>query len=149
MKNKILRSIVIFAGLGIAFASYATYAHFSDSATTICTINETFNCDVVNKSSYAEIFGIPVSIFGLIAYIFFIASAVYLCRAKNIKEKIKSLLMHLMVFGSVFGVLFSLYLTGIEAFVLHSWCVMCIGSQISILAIMILVFILQKIEKVK
>jgi uncharacterized membrane protein len=40
--------------------------------------------------------------------------------------------------ASFSGLLFSLYLSSLEAFILHAWCVLCLSSQLLILAIFIL-----------
>ena len=104
----------------------------------VCTINETFDCDIVNKSSYSEILGIPVSILGLLAYaVLFVGVLVY------DRKRSPKLLQLLMSLGAA-GLLFSLYLTSIEAFVLYTWCLLCLASQAAILLIVIGLWRLQK-----
>lgn len=46
-------------------------AHYETSSSgSFCNIDDYWNCDRVNKSVFAEIFGIPVSILGFLYYIF-------------------------------------------------------------------------------
>ena len=40
------------------------------------------------------------------------------------------------------GLAFALYLTAMEAFVLHAWCLYCVAQQIDILIIFILALVL-------
>ena len=47
-----------------------------------------------------------------------------------------------LLLASVGGMGFALYLTAIEAFVLHAWCLYCVGQQIAIALILILVLVL-------
>lgn len=73
------------------------------------------SCGVVNNSQYSQLFGIPVSAFGLA---FYIGMACVLTFGYK----------RLFLIGSIAGVLFSAYLTYIEAFVIHAWCQWCIMS---------------------
>ena len=73
------------------------------------------SCGVVNNSQYSQIFGIPISAFGLA---FYIGMAFLLVFGYK----------RLFFIGSIVGVLFSAYLTYIEAFVIHAWCQWCIMS---------------------
>ncbi len=42
--------------------------HYATSKTPYCDIGETFNCDIVNRSEYSAILGIPVALIGMIGY---------------------------------------------------------------------------------
>ncbi len=106
---------------------YLTYAHFKPSASEVCNFSEQWNCEIVNQSIYSEIFGIPVSILGFITYSLLTAFAI-----RGLKQNQTRLLpwVLLCVIG---GVGFSLYLTGIETFVLKTYCIFCVVQQIIIL----------------
>lgn len=119
----------IAAVIGMAASLESILAHYSIVSAKFCTINVTFNCDVVNKSEYSELFGVPVSVLGLLAYFAIFCLSMYLHRKKQ--EQVFTALLLL----AVSGVVFSLYLTSIEAFVLYTWCIVCLTSQASILAI--------------
>lgn len=105
---------------------YLIVMHYKPEASEFCTFGESFNCDIVNKSIYAEIFGIPVSILGLLTYLLLLAFSI---RGK-FKDQTK-LIPYMTAFVAI-GFLFSLRLTYIEAFVLHTWCILCVISQIVI-----------------
>ncbi len=55
---------------GIGFQTYLATLHyplkFGMSTGSICNINETFNCEAVAASRYAELFGIPLAIWGAV-----------------------------------------------------------------------------------
>ena len=98
-------------------------------------------CHDVNFSSYSEIYGIPVSIFGLSAYLAILCILVLEERMKIAKEN-----GPLAIFGiSLGGVVFSAYLTYLEIYVIHAICPFCVASAILI----ILLFILAIIRLVK
>lgn len=132
-KHLFVGMIVLFSMTGGYASIKATEVKMTGEAHGLCTAINGFDCATVAKSSYSEIIGIPVSVLGLAAYIFFLlAIFVYAFRPS-------SSLLNAMIFASAFGLLFSLYLTSVEAFVLHAWCLYCVISQISIFLIFIAV----------
>jgi len=106
--------IALLAIAGIIVSSLALQVHFSTD-TAPCSINEKWDCGIVNHSPYAEIAGIPVAALGIAGYLA-IGIAAFLRR--------KSLLTIL----AVGALAFSLYLTHIEKDVLLVWCIYCVTS---------------------
>lgn len=131
MQIKTLARIAGIVALGGAsIALYSFLHHESLASGEFCSIGETFNCDVVNKGPYSVIVGIPVSLIGIIGYLF-MAMGAYLL-SKKPTDKGVLLFVTLAAFG---GLAFSLYLTSIEAFVLDTWCLLCLTSQTIMLLI--------------
>ena len=123
--------------LAILATLYLTYLHYKPSASSICNFGDYLNCDIVNQSTYSELFGIPVAILGLLTYLFlFLVGRAML---KNYKfYKIWKWLRPFRIFWIMFaviavGVLFSLYLSYIEFFVLRALCIFCLAQQIIII----------------
>ncbi|MBT4857401.1 vitamin K epoxide reductase family protein [Candidatus Uhrbacteria bacterium] len=136
--DRLTSLIAVSAVVGVLVSIYSALAHYGSAPTGFCKINETFDCDLVNQSAYSEIFGIPVSIMGIAAYVvIFVGIMMY---AQNQSRKLLDLLL---ILGAG-GLVFSLYLTGIEAFVLHTWCLLCLASQAAILIIAGSLYKLQK-----
>jgi uncharacterized membrane protein len=98
-------------------------------------------CHDVNFSSYSEIYGIPVSVFGMAAFLAILCILFLEGRLKIAKEN-----GPLAIFGiSLGGVLFTAYLTYLELYVIHAICPFCVASAILIT----LIFILSVIRLVK
>jgi uncharacterized membrane protein len=94
-------------------------------------------CHNVNFSPYSEISGIPISVFGLFAYLAILCILALEARIKIAKEN-----GLLAIFGiSLCGVDFSFYLTYLEIYVIHAICPFCVISAISITFIFILAII--------
>ena len=94
-------------------------------------------CHDVNFSPYSEIYGIPVSIFGLLAYLAILGILFLEARVKIIKEN-----GPLVNFGiGLVGVAFSIYLTYLEIYVIHAICPFSVASAILITLIFILAII--------
>ena len=94
-------------------------------------------CHNVNFSPYSEIGGIPVSLFGIVAF-FVIAGILLLERRLKIVEENGPL----AIFGiGLAGVAFTAYLTWLEIYVIHSICPFCVASAVIIALIFILAII--------
>lgn len=136
--KQLIGAVVALAIIGVLVSAYATYQHYRPSGTSFCNLNSVVSCDVVNKSKYSEIAGVPVAIIGIIGYLVLagIAGMLFAGRA----EKQRGALA--LVFLSGGALLFSFYLTFVEFFWLNALCPLCIASQIVILLIFIISIII-------
>lgn len=132
MKHTSWLLLLSLIGLIVAFASLS--AHYEEGS-SFCTISETFNCDAVNKGPYSEIVGIPVALLGVLGYLAF---GILVWREKSIRKFLvftkKDYAIYLLGFAGVM-LLFSLYLTALEVFVIHAYCILCLISQATVLAL--------------
>ena len=58
--RQLFLAVAILAVLGIAVSSVSLDHHFRKSKTTYCDFGQSFNCDLVNRSEYSTIQGIPI-----------------------------------------------------------------------------------------
>src|SRR5579863_7631006 len=120
LRRRLMVAIAFVALGGAGISSVSLYHHFSKSKTSFCDINEVFNCDLVNRSTYSTVLGVPVALIGILGYLLILSLAtVY-------REKAETPVMLLVV--SAAGLGFALYLTYIEAHVLGAWCILCLNS---------------------
>ncbi len=107
--------LLVLALLGIAASSLALREHYRTYGDSPCSINERWDCGIVNHSPYAVIHGVPVAVIGRVMLVLALA-----------------------------GLAFSLYLARIEAHVLGVWCVYCAISlaTISLMTLLILTTVL-------
>jgi len=115
--------LAILAIAGLVVSALALRVHYS-TETAPCSINEKWDCGIVNHSPYAVMHGVPVAVIGIAGYLLI---------------AILSLLRRpaLVLLVAVIGMAFALYLTNIEAKVLGVWCLYCVISQ-GIIAILTL-----------
>ena len=116
--------IALLAIAGIIVSGLALHVHYS-TETQPCSINEKWDCGIVNHSPYAEIRGVPVATIGIAGYLLIGVLALMRQRA-------------LLLLAALAGMAFALYLTNIEAKVLGVWCLYCVISQAVIAAITLL-----------
>lgn len=127
--------------LGLVSSIYLVMLHFSPELSDVCKLGESFDCDKVNKSSYSEIFGIPVAILGALYYILItVISSIFLFKDKLLSNVNMLDLFNALFFITTIGLLFSVYLTYHEAFTLKTYCIFCVVQQIAILIIWCLQF---------
>jgi vitamin-K-epoxide reductase (warfarin-sensitive) len=112
--------VAILAMCGIVVSSISLQHHFATSKTAYCDIGETFNCDIVNRSEYSSILGIPVALIGMLGY----AALVGLATVYRERRETPAMLFA----ASAVGLMFALRLTYIEARVLGVWCILCLSS---------------------
>lgn len=128
--RRILLSIAVLALGGVLVSSVSLYHHYATSATSYCDIGDNFNCDIVNRSTYSTIAGVPVAAIGIIGYL----ATLMLATVYRGKAGVPAMLAA----GSLAGLGFALYLTYIEGFVLAAWCVLCLSSLALIFSIAVL-----------
>jgi vitamin-K-epoxide reductase (warfarin-sensitive) len=104
--------LVLLATLGIAASTLALREHYRTEGDSPCSINERWDCGIVNHSPYAVRWGIPIAFFGIAGYLLMGALA-------------WRRLYPLLLVAALAGLSYSLYLAHIEAHVLGVWCVYC------------------------
>ena len=115
--------IVLLCLAGVVVSALALGLHY-DTHPAPCSINEVWDCGLVNHSPYAVFRGVPVALIGIIGY------AVIAVLAGRF-PKITALL--------ALGALgFALRLSYIEWKVLETWCIYCVTSQSIILVTFLL-----------
>jgi len=128
--RRLFLAIAILAGIGIAVSSVSLNHHYRKSKTSYCDFGESFNCDLVNRSEYSTIAGMPVALIGMLGYGALLAFAT----AYRRKAETPAILCA----GALAGLGFALYLTYVEKFVLGSWCILCLCSLAMIASISVL-----------
>jgi vitamin-K-epoxide reductase (warfarin-sensitive) len=107
--------VAILALAGAVVSGLALQVHYS-TATEPCSINEKWDCGVVNHSPFAVIGRVPVAAIGIAGYLGLAALALMRQR----------FLLHV---AALVGLIFALRLTFIEQYDLLVWCLYCVISQ--------------------
>ncbi len=128
-----LRKIAIAAAaLGIIDSIYLFIIKVTNNK-SLC-IQGVGDCWSVNTSIYSEVFGIPVSILGLVAYA--VMMFLWIMLPKN---PVFAKYAPILNFGlGLIGVIYSAYLTYLEIAVIKAICPFCVISAILILVLFIL-----------
>jgi uncharacterized membrane protein len=117
--NKLRKLSLLACTIGIIVSLYLTYARITSNP-LVCGLGD---CGKVQASPFATFLGIPLAYWGL-AYYFALFSALY----KNLK---------ISFYLVSWGLLFSMYLLGLEIFVIKATCMWCMFSLFIILCLSI------------
>ncbi len=116
--NKVVVVLFIIAILGFSDASFLTIEHYQNRIPP-CT---TAGCETVLTSQYATVFGVPVALLGMIYYLIISLGLFAHIEGKHEPSLRAVLLM------TVCGFIMSIWFVGVQAFLIHSYCLYCLGS---------------------
>jgi uncharacterized membrane protein len=112
------RAIAFVAALGVGVATYIAIAE-SGGGAPACLAGGG-GCETVANSSYSEIAGINVAIFGIVGYVILLATAFFASDAARF----------LGFAAALGGFGFSVYLTYLEIFTIEAICQWCVASAV-------------------
>jgi uncharacterized membrane protein len=127
-RNRLLFAVIAVLSLaGMVVSSVSLQRHYAKSATEFCDFSQKFSCDIVNRSEYSTLMGIPVAGIGVVGYAaLFLLSTLWKSRAETPNR---------LLGAAIAGLAFALYLTYIEAYELMTWCILCLASLLLIFLI--------------
>jgi len=115
--------LVLLAIGGVVVSGLALHVHYSTDVQP-CSINEKWDCGIVNHSRFAVVGRVPVAAIGIAGYALLALLALFGWRRS-------------LAAASLLALAYALHLTHIEASVLQVWCLYCVISQ-SIIALLAL-----------
>jgi vitamin-K-epoxide reductase (warfarin-sensitive) len=119
--NRLFFTVIAVLSLaGMIVSALSLQRHYAKSATEFCDFSQRFSCDIVNRSQQSSIVGIPVAGIGVAGYavLFFLSVFRRSCADTPIR----------LLVAATAGLIFALYLTYVEAYVLETWCILCLIS---------------------
>jgi len=134
MDKRLKQVTVALSVLGLLVAIYMTVFKLTNNE-NMCIGSH--GCSIVNASSYSEIRGIPVAVFGVLGYLSILA-LLYLESKPGFFETNGSMLLFTT---TLTGFLFTVWLVYVEVALIKAYCPFCITSQISMTLIFILTVI--------
>ncbi|MFQ3565672.1 MAG: vitamin K epoxide reductase family protein [Aggregatilineales bacterium] len=124
--------VPVAAVIGLAVAGYLAFVEVSEAEAYCGVIG---NCNLVQQSDYAFLFGVlPVGVAGIIGYSLILL--LWFARRAGVSRAREGLLLLVL-----FGVAFSIYLTFLEPFVIGATCMWCLTSAILMALLLWLVVI--------
>jgi vitamin-K-epoxide reductase (warfarin-sensitive) len=118
--------LVLLALLGVVVSSLALREHYRTEASP-CSINERWDCGIVNHSPYAMLKGIPVATIGMAGYLILGILA------------LRKAYAWMLPFVTV-AFAFAIHLADVESMVLGVWCIYC-AISLGIISLMTLLVI--------
>ena len=114
--------LLVAAVMGLLVSLYLGYQHLASSGASLCSVNQVFDCDKVNRSIYSEVAGIPVALVGSGFYAaVLVASALGLRKPSSYRKA-----GQLIFLGGLAAIAASLFLAWASV-QLGAWCLFCIS----------------------
>lgn len=135
-------AIAAIASLGAVITAYLTITELAGGSAAC----PTEGCEKVLESPYAVVFGLPLALFGFLAYASTIAAAVVPWFVnpetnKAFRVNLENWTWLYIFAGSTSMMLFSIYLMYISNIVIKSFCLYCVGSALCTLGLFIITII--------
>lgn len=140
MKRAGVVMILLLAFFGLADSIYLAQSGLSGTP-LLCATQGFSDCSAVATSQYSRLFGVPLAELGILFYsIVFVLAALELILFDQLLRRALQAL-------SFIGILFSLYFTFIQLFIIHVFCMYCFVSTCIALLIFILASLIEPIKK--
>jgi uncharacterized membrane protein/protein-disulfide isomerase len=131
--------LIAFSVLGLAAASYSSYAHYKlltdPLYTPACDFNAAVSCTSAYTSEYGSFMGVPVAPLGFLFFVFVLVMAAVGGRTDS---RIKDSASGYIFAASTVGLAFVLYLAWASYVVLKVFCPFCALTYVSVIAIFII-----------
>lgn len=123
-------SLIQLLSVGGLLVSFYLYLFHEGSLTAVCGPNAWDDCGAVSgpDAPYASVGPVPVALLGLLGY----AGIFLAIWGRHWLTVVDEYLPELLIGMTGLGFLFSLWLTGLEMFVIHAFCRYCIVSAVLI-----------------
>ena len=126
---------ILLSIMGLVDSLYLTWIKLSENQ-TLC-IKGLGDCWSVNTSRYSELFGIPVAVYGAATYLVILLILLFESKITLLKENAAYFLFAI----SLFGTIYSFYLTYLEIAVIKAICPFCILSAVIMTTLFILTIV--------
>lgn len=122
--------IPLVALVGLLDAVYLAYVELTQTEAVCGAVG---NCNAVQQSAYAQVFGVPVGVIGVAAYVVIL---LVWGVARTARARARRSADALLLLIALAGALFSVYLTFLEPFVIGATCAWCLVSALAMLALL-------------
>mgnify|MGYP001611697474 CR=1 FL=1 len=166
-KKRILVAQILLI-IGMVISLVLLYEHFSPSEASFCTFGSQFDCNIVNKSPYANLDGISyfltmdkglslplidlasqgwfLDLITANAFLGFLTLFFVFGLTRSYQRKkdflfVKNIhLLSWMKWILLFGVLYGLYLIYIQHYIIKSYCILCLSLDVVLIISLLLVW---------
>ncbi|MDY0389453.1 MAG: vitamin K epoxide reductase family protein [Desulfobulbus oligotrophicus] len=128
--------------LGLIDSGYLGWLHYKNytdiTFSSFCALSTSINCDTVSQSPWSILFGLPLAVWGIFAYLVFLVLFLPVFRHNQARMPIWYVLLTLAFSYSAF----SIYLGFISATRIHAHCILCMASYAISFLLLIYSFII-------
>ncbi len=134
----LLTIVGLFTSFYLALSHYRNYTDIDYSS--FCAISRAINCDTVSQSIWSILWGIPLGIWGIFAYLLFFIITIPALQNTRKQRYLWDLLFVVALCYAIFDVYFG-YISSIK---IHAYCVMCLLSYAVTLGLLFTTWIIRR-----
>ena len=135
LRHKLLLTFTL---IGLAASGMSTYVHYrlltDPSYTSFCDVNASLNCTQAYLSRFGSLWGAPVALWGVLYFV----TVLFLVLAARPRSTAREAIPGYIFLISTIGLAIVLYLAWASFFQLHTVCLFCATTYITVIAIFIL-----------
>lgn len=136
--------VFIIALIGFFDSIYLSISHYRNYADmgyqSFCAISKALNCDTVSQSPYSIFLNVPVPVWGVLGYGFFLFLLAFAWSERAGRKRVWTLLMLISLVFSIYSVALAV----LSSYYIRSYCIMCILSYGVNLALLFYAWIIRK-----
>lgn len=121
-------TVLLLAILGLSDSIYLSISHYrvytDIGYKSFCALSKSINCDTVSQSPYSIFLNIPVPVWGIVGYTFFLLLLSFAWKQEGEDRPLWSLLFLIALAFSVYSIILAI----ISTIYIHSYCIMCLFS---------------------
>lgn len=117
--------LIVLALLGLLDSSYLLLKKLKNEK-VVCFLGR--DCDTVVKSAYGRILGFPNEALGILFYLGVVGAVLLMAQGREVVLGFS--IPDLLRSAGALAFLVSLYLVGVQAFLLKMWCAWCLASAL-------------------
>ncbi len=122
LRSPLTIASLVLSSIGLALSAYLTYVHYNIDA-LVCG---TGGCELVQTSEYAEMFGVPIALFGMLMFAVLIAGMILREMRADLADVLSTGILMILVAAIIYWA----YLTWLELNVIHAVCQWCVATSI-------------------
>lgn len=131
--DRVRVAVVLLTVVGLVISGYMAYVEMTANPAVCGVIGD---CNAVQQSEYAFIFGVPIGVIGLLGYLFMLfLSLIVIASPSTYRHRFVVMLQTVVIVAGAF----TIYLTFLEPFVIGAVCVWCLLSSLVVMNLMWLV----------
>lgn len=137
-----LAFVLCIAGIGVSTCLAISHyrVHTDPVYESFCAISKSINCDTVSQSPYSVWLGLPLAVWGLVAYGFLMLLVLFSALPLAQHRRVWTILFATALFCSFLSIGFAF----VSAFFIGSWCILCIATYGINLLLTFLIWIVRK-----
>jgi uncharacterized membrane protein/protein-disulfide isomerase len=136
--------VTIIALTGLFDSLYLSISHYRNyldiGYRSFCAISKAINCDTVAQSPYSIFLDVPVAVWGLFSYGFFLFLLSFAWLKAGGRKRMWTMLMLISFAFNIFSAVLAFF----SVYYIHSYCIMCILSYGVNLALLFYAWIIRK-----